>query len=311
MSIKRIDKALILVLCIALASATLLCGCAKKGETEATENQSVNDISTEVAVSSETQNVTSSIVSSNTSSKSSKKETTSSKKEESSKASASQSSSAVSSKPAKEKIDCNKVIKKTASELKKILPELKYSQKVSNGNVTDILLNVDLSENDVMNKLHDKILDLVEYDLYLEYKTKPEQASPVIIDHTYSISYKGISSDGKQHIFKVAMVMNEQKYKTENFDSDEVILKATEKVLNSTDSILANMTKMTDRKYSEIRMIEGVQTYEGTEEASASLARYVENEIIGVLLSAKNYTQFKIEFYSKGNTSYTFVLYLK
>ena len=81
----------------------------------------------------------------------------------------------------------------------------------------------------------------------------------------------------------------------------------TERILNNSQ---INMTLLQDNQYKTTRMIQGVQTYETTAEAVESLTRYVEREIKGLMFGVGNYTKFRIEFYSKEATSYTFILYL-
>jgi hypothetical protein len=214
-------------------------------------------------------------------------------------------------KPDKKAVDWERVLNTTVNELKATLPELKFIDGLSSVHKEQIHIDANLEEQDIINELHDSILDLVEYDLYIEYKDNPQNAQPVIIDHNYFLKYKGLSDGGSEYVIEIYAEMNEQKYIDEVFDSDEVIAKATAKLLDSTEEQLKGMQVMTDRDYTESRIIEGIQTFEQTEQAADTLSRYAENEIVSVLLGAKNYTQFKIEFYAKGDTAYTFILYLK
>ena len=200
------------------------------------------------------------------------------------------------------------VIQDAVSDLNKLISKLKYDANLKSGKRVDILIDKELTERDVSGMLHDTILDLVEYDLYLEYQSNPHQSHPVVIDHTYAVKYKGFSADNTQHVFEIVFVMNEQSYKDEQFDSNEVVAQVTTRTLNNTG---LNMSKLVGSEFTEARMIEGVQVYESTANSIESLTRYVENEIKGTIYGMKGYSQFRLEFYAKGTTSYTFILYLR
>ena len=223
----------------------------------------------------------------------------------------SKDSSSNTSSVAEKKIKWDKVHTEAVNSLKTTLPQITYKDSLSGGHTTEILLDKGLSEKELADEIHDSILNLLEYDLYLEYNVKPEQARPVVIDHIYSLTCDGTVKNDDQYVCKVRLVMNEQKYSDENFNSDEVIEKATDAVLNSANPKLADMSIITGSSYGETRMIEGVKIFEYTDSAAESLARYTENTILSVLYSGKDYTQFKLEYYAKGVTSYTFILYLK
>lgn len=200
------------------------------------------------------------------------------------------------------------VIQNTVLNLRSLISQLVYSENMTRGQVVDIPISKQLSEQDISDMLHDSILDLIEYDLYLEYQNNPYQSHPVVLDYTYSLKYKGFSKDNTQHVFEIRFVMNEQSYRDEHFDSSVVVSQVTERILNHAE---LHMNVLSGDGYTEARMIEGVQTYEGTTEAVESLTRYVANEIEGALFGMAGYTQFRLEFYAKGATSYTFILYLK
>ena len=218
-------------------------------------------------------------------------------------------SSQQDSQPTKDyNIDSKWIIQNTVSNLNGLISELTYLEDMSQGQTVDLPISKELSEQDISGTLHDSILDLIEYDLYLEYQDNPNQSHPVVLDYTYSLKYKGFSKDGTQHVFEIRFMMNEQSYADENFDSNIVVSQVTERILNNTEF---HMDQLSGDESREARMIEGVQTYESTSEAVESLTRYVENEIEGALFGMAGYTQFRLEFYAKGATSYTFILYLK
>lgn len=204
-------------------------------------------------------------------------------------------------------IDSASVIRSTVADLSAIIPQMKHSDSLSGGQFIDITISTEYVEKDVAGLLYDTILDLVEYDLYLENQGNPNISQTVVLDYTYRLKYRGISQDKKDHVFEFQFMLNEQTYQDVNFDSNAVISQVTERILNSSHF---EMSLLSGGDYKTTRMIEGIQTYESTAEAVENLTRYVENEIRGLLYGVEQYTSFRLEFYSKGTTSYTFILYL-
>lgn len=206
-----------------------------------------------------------------------------------------------------QQIDSVWVIRNTVSELKGLIPELTYSEDIEDGQVIEVTISTTLAQTEVAGVLYDSILDLLEYDQYLESKNNPEQTQSVVLDYTYGLKYKGVSKDVSNHIFEFGFVMNEQSYQDMNFDSAAVVSQVTERILKNSE---LHVELLNGNDYKTTRMIEGVQCYETTAEAVESLTRYVENEIRSMMYGIETYTKIRLEFYAKGITSYTFILYL-
>lgn len=199
------------------------------------------------------------------------------------------------------------VIEETVNDIVKLMPQLKYKAGYSDGAAAQILAEATLSQKDVAAELHDGLLELFEYDLYLEQQIDPSQIQPVIFDYTYSISYCGVSTEGR-HIFEIRYVVNKQSYVSDNFDSDGIIAQVHQRIL---DSALVNVTAFVDDAFTTAVLIDDVPFFYDTQASVDRLTGMVEGIIYGENLGAVRYTQFRLVFHSKGETSYVFLLYLR
>lgn len=200
------------------------------------------------------------------------------------------------------------IISETASEIKKVMPELKFDPAQQTGAAIELSVGVGITHTDAVAELHDTLLDLFDYNLYLEQQISPEQIQPVIFDYTYSIRYLGLNADKTLHIFEICYVVNKQTYVSDIFDSDEIIRLVTEAVEKS-DQI--KVTSFSDDNHTRVVMYDDVPFFYTTQQSAEWLADSVVNEIYGENLGVVKYIQFRLVFHSKGETSYVFLLYLR
>ena len=200
------------------------------------------------------------------------------------------------------------VISETVTEIATLIPELKYEPLQLEG--TAIFLSVDISAThaDAVAELHDSLLEVFDYSLYLEQQLNPEQIQPVIFDYTYNLRYLGLNSDGSQHRFEVCYIINKQTYVDDIFDSDEVIRLVTEGVSQST---MVSVTPFEDERYTRVVVYDSIPYFYTTQNTVDRLVHAVENEIYGENLGYVKYTQFRLVFHSQGETNYVFMLYLR
>ena len=202
----------------------------------------------------------------------------------------------------------DQIIAETVREIGKLIPELKFDAEQQTGTSLELTVGIGISHTDAVAELHDTLLDLFDYNLYLEQQISPEQVQPVIFDYTYSIRYLGLNENQNQHIFKICYVVNKQSYVSDIFDSDEIIRLATEAVEKS-DKV--KVTSYEDDSYTRVVIYDDIPFFYTTEQAFNWLADSVVNEIYGENLGIGKYTQFRLVFHSKGETSYVFLLYLR
>ena len=200
------------------------------------------------------------------------------------------------------------VISETVTEIAKLIPELKYSPIQLVGTEISMPVSLSATHADAVAELHDGMLEIFDYSLYLEQQQNPEQLQPVIFDYTYSLRYLGLSSDGSQHQFELCYVINKQTYKDEIFDSDEVIRLVTKAVSEST---MVSVTPFEDEQYTRIVVYDSIPYFYTTQNTVDRLVRAIENEIYGENLGYVKYTQFRLVFHSKGEANYAFLLYLR
>lgn len=221
----------------------------------------------------------------------------------------SETQSEVSSQPASDPvIDGQTVVNSVMNDIAQLLPELKMDTKLTNATGVPLEINASLSEEMVAATLHDRLLDVFNYDLYLEQENEAAQTQPIVMDYTYNIIYKGLSEDKKTHLFELNYVVNKQEYKDESFDSNEIIRLVTERILASEK---IHVTAFEGEDYQEAITIDNVPFFYTTEMCVEKLYDTVEKKIYSKNLGEMRYTQFRVVFHSKGETTYTFLLYLK
>ena len=95
-----------------------------------------------------------------------------------------------STQPAIQPVDLEKAVATAVSEIGKLIPELKYDPSQQVGTKVELLVNRGLSQEDVEGYLHDALLEVFDYNLYLEKQNDPAQTQTVLFDYTYSLAYK-------------------------------------------------------------------------------------------------------------------------
>ena len=207
--------------------------------------------------------------------------------------------------PAIQPVDLEKAAATAVSEIGKLIPELKYDPSQQVGTKVELRVDRGLSQEDVEGYLHDALLEVFDYNLYLEKQNDPAQTQTVLFDYTYSLAYK---STEDQFVFELCYVLNKQEYKDENFDSDQVISLVTQQILEST---LVDVTVFDEEAYSKAFIYDDIPFFYTTQMCVDRLVDQIENEIYGENLGLNTYTQFRVEFHSKGETAYIFLLYLR
>lgn len=200
------------------------------------------------------------------------------------------------------------VISETVTEIAKLIPDLRHDPALLVGTQIPMTVAVSATHEEAVAELHDGLMEIFDYNLYLEQQQNPEQVQPVIFDYTYSLRYLGPNSDGSQHQFEVCYVINKQSYSDEIFDSDEVIRLVTQSVSEST---MVSVTPFEDEQYTRIVVYDSIPYFYTTQNAVDRLIRAIENEIYGENLGYVKFTQFRLVFHSKGETNYAFLLYLR
>lgn len=200
------------------------------------------------------------------------------------------------------------VISETVTEIAKLIPDLRHDPALLVGTQIPMTVAVSATHEEAVAELHDGLMEIFDYNLYLEQQQNPEQVQPVIFDYTYSLRYLGPNSDGSQHLFEVCYVINKQSYSDEIFDSDEVIRLVTQSVSEST---MVSVTPFEDEQYTRIVVYDSIPYFYTTQNAVDRLIRAIENEIYGENLGYVKFTQFRLVFHSKGETNYAFLLYLR
>lgn len=205
-------------------------------------------------------------------------------------------------------IDGPRVVGTVEKEIARLLPDLKRDPGLSNATGIPLSVDASLSEEMVAATVHDHLLDIFNYDLYLEQENEAGQTQPIVMEYTYNIIYKGLSEDKKTHQFEVKYVVNRQEYKDESFDSNEILRQATAKVL---ESERIHVTAFEDDEYQKTVVIDNIPFFYTTEMCVERLSDAVEKKIYAENLGEMRFSQFRIVFHSKGETTYTFLLYLK
>ena len=200
------------------------------------------------------------------------------------------------------------VISETVTEIAKLIPDLRHDPALLVGTQIPMTVAVSATHEEAVAELHDGLMEIFDYNLYLEQQQNPEQIQPVIFDYTYSLRYLGPNSDGSQHQFEVCYVINKQSYSDEIFDSDEVIRLVTQSVSEST---MVSVTPFEYEQYTRIVVYDSIPYFYTTQNAVDRLIRAIENEIYGENLGYVKFTQFRLVFHSKGETNYAFLLYLR
>ena len=200
------------------------------------------------------------------------------------------------------------VISETVTEIAKLMPDLRHDPALLVGTQIPMTVAISATHEEAVAELHDGLMEIFDYNLYLEQQQNPEQIQPVIFDYTYSLRYLGLNSDGSQHQFEVCYVINKQSYKDEFFDSDEVIRLVTQSVSEST---MVSVTPFEDEEYTRIVVYDSIPYFYTTQNTVDRLVRAIENEIYGENLGYVKFTQFRLVFHSKGETNYAFLLYLR
>ena len=221
----------------------------------------------------------------------------------------SSSEAPVSSAPvALPEIKSQAVVSTVAEEIGKLLPELDRSEGLSDGKSTTILVDASTPEEEIADQIHDALLDLFQYDLYLEHQNDPSQGQPVVLDYTYDIVYKGLSADGKKHQFAVIYAVNQQAYVDDVFDSDAVIRQVTAGVLASEK---ISVTAFEGDSYTDVLVIDSIPFFFTTEECTEWMVDKIEDKIYSENVGQVKYTGFRVVFHSKSEANYTFLVYLK
>ena len=188
------------------------------------------------------------------------------------------------------------------------MPDLRHDPALLVGTQIPMTVAISATHEDAVAELHDGLMEIFDYNLYLEQQQNPEQIQPVIFDYTYSLRYLGLNSDGSQHQFEVCYVINKQSYKDNFFDSDEVIRLVNRGVSEST---MVSVTPFEDEEYTRIVVYDSIPYFYTTQNTVDRLVRAIENEIYGENLGYVKFTQFRLVFHSKGETNYAFLLYLR
>lgn len=200
------------------------------------------------------------------------------------------------------------VITETIQEIAKLMPELKFDANLQPGTLVTITVPRVATHSDAVAELHDSLLSLFDYNLYLEQQIHPNQVQPVIFDYTYCIRYQGLDSEKGQHIFEVCYVMNKQSFVSDTFDSDEIIRRVTQAISESTR---VNVTPFEDNRHTRIVVYDYIPPFYTTEQTVDMLVHAVENEIYSENIGIVRCTQFRLVFHSKSETAYAFLLYLR
>lgn len=207
--------------------------------------------------------------------------------------------------PAVQPVDVEKAIAATVTEIGKLIPELQYDPAQQIGTKVELLVERGLSQEDVEGYLHDSLLEVFDYSLYLEQQNDPAQTQTILFDYTYSLTCK---STEDQFVFELCYVLNKQEYQDEAFNSNEVISLVTQRILESTQ---VNVKAFEDEVYTKAFIYDDIPFFYTTQMCVDRLADQIENEIYGENLGLGSYTQFRVEFHSKGETAYIFLLYLR
>ena len=207
--------------------------------------------------------------------------------------------------PAVQPVDMTKAVDTAVSEIGKLIPELKYDPSQQVGTKVELLVDRSLSQEDVEGYLHDALLEVFDYNLYLEQLNDPAQTQTVLFDYTYSLTYKSMED---QFVFELCYVLNKQAHTDDNFNSDEVVAQVTQQILNSTQ---VRVTAFEDEDYTKAFIYDDIPFFYSTQMCVDRLVGQIENEIYGENLGLNPYTQFRLVFHSKGETAYIFLLYLR
>lgn len=195
------------------------------------------------------------------------------------------------------------VLSLTVNSIKALDTKTTYSKNISNPAVRELLVDTELSNEDISNYIYNLILDTLYYDAYLEFLKHPLESQPIPFDYLYNVQYIGKTDDGTQHKFAFSYRLNKQSYAIENFDTDEVI-KNVKAEIN-----LQSMDGLSQSKFS--KSINIVKTFYSTSQAVEALVNHIEITITGENNNAAvDYTQFDIIYYGKNDTEYTFILLL-
>lgn len=200
------------------------------------------------------------------------------------------------------------VITETVQEIAKLMPELKFNTGLQPGTKVTIPVANNATHTDAVAELHDSLMNLFDYTLYLEQKENPHQVQSVIFDYTYSIRYQGLDPEDNSHVFEVCYVLNKQSFVSDIFNSDEIIRQVTQAV---TDSTRVKVTPFEDNQYKKVVVYDYVPFFYTTQQAVDMLTGAVENRIYSENLGITRCTQFRLIFHSKSETAYTFLLYLR
>ena len=209
------------------------------------------------------------------------------------------------SQPVGQTVDPEKAIATAVTEIGKLIPELKFDPTQQIGTKVELLVAQGVSQEDMEGYLHDALLEIFDYNLYLEQQSDPAQTQTVLFDYTYSITYKGVED---QFVFELCYVLNKQAHTDDIFNSDEVVAQVTQQILNSTQ---VHVTAFEDEDYTKAFIYDDIPFFYSTQMCVDRLVSQIENEIYGENLGLNTYTQFRVVFHSKGETAYIFLLYLR
>lgn len=197
-------------------------------------------------------------------------------------------------------IDSQAVIAQAIAALEGRMPELKYDSGWSGVTTVELPVDATIRQEAVADKLLEYLLELFEYDLYLE---EP-------FAYTYSLTYRGITEGACTHGFVVSYTANAIEVPVEEpaLDTGAVVAQVTQGILDSTR---VSVELFDGSGYTERVVISDVPYFYGVQDAVECLISVAESEIYKRNLVDTVYTSFYFSFDYENETSYVFSLYLK